>query len=195
MRRFPHILARTAGSSVGLLVGGVSMVLLLYWPAALLSLFVSGGSDDGLGLWILIVGVGVLAGASIGAALGATRAQTSLRRKKSPFRIALLGAAVGMVIGVPCALLARVHVSIVPILIVAGAVIGSGWGAKPGGEPGPCFIRQGNDTNCKKCGFELIGPGGPCRRCNDVHTRPCASCGRYILPNDKTCPYCGAAVK
>ena len=57
---------------------------------------------------------------------------------------------------------------------------------------GSTFERRGNDTHCKKCGSELIGPGGPCRRCDNVQTRPCASCGRYILPNDKTCQYCGA---
>ena len=60
---------------------------------------------------------------------------------------------------------------------------------------GPTFERHGNDTHCNKCGFELIGPGGPCRKCDDVQTRPCTSCGRYVLLNDKTCPYCGANSK
>jgi hypothetical protein len=60
---------------------------------------------------------------------------------------------------------------------------------------GPTSEREGNDTHCKKCGYELIGPGGPCRKCDDVQTSPCASCGRYILDNDKTCPFCRANLK
>ncbi len=67
--------------------------------------------------------------------------------------------------------------------------------ASPTAEPGSSFVRKGNDTHCKKCGFELIGPGGPCRKCDDVKTRPCSSCGRHIILNDKTCPYCGADLK
>jgi len=68
-------------------------------------------------------------------------------------------------------------------------------GASSQAEPESSFVRQGNDTLCKKCGSELIGRGGPCRKCDDVKTRPCSSCGCYVLANDKTCPYCGADSK
>jgi hypothetical protein len=194
MSKTSKILLRVAGSLAGLLVGGICAGLILYWPAAVITMFVSGGSEGGLGTWILIVGLGVLAGASLGATLGANIAQRAMRQRSS-FWQALLGAVVGMVIAVPCFLVAGVHVSVVPILTVAGAVIGSGWGTRPAAQPGLTFTRQGNRTHCKKCGFELIGPGGPCRKCDDVETRPCLSCGRYVLLSDTACVYCGAEVK
>ncbi|HWR69515.1 MAG TPA: zinc-ribbon domain-containing protein [Dehalococcoidia bacterium] len=75
-----------------------------------------------------------------------------------------------------------------------GAVLGA-FVVHPGPEPESSFERQGNDTHCRKCGSELIGRGGPCRKCDDVKTRPCSSCGRYVLANDKICPYCGADLK
>ncbi len=89
-------------------------------------------------------------------------------------------------------------ISYVGLGLIAGTIVGATAGAviaSPEAEPASSFVRQGDDTHCKKCGSELIGPGGPCRKCDDVKTRPCSSCGRYILTNDKTCPYCGADLK
>lgn len=204
MNKTKTVLLTTAGSVVGLLAGGISAGLILYWPAALLAMFVSGGSDDGLGTWILIVGLGVLAGATMGAALGANIVQKVVRQTSS-FRRALLGAVAGATIGVVCGLTGFGIgifgvIFFMPAPIVAGALIGSGWKAKANEaassrvEPWSSFARQGNETHCKKCGFELIGPGGPCRKCDDVQTKPCASCGLHVLLNDRKCPHCGTDV-
>lgn len=81
------------------------------------------------------------------------------------------------------------------LLCVAGGLALWAWGRKVSREPASfTFERRGDDTHCRKCGFQLIGLGGPCRRCDDVKTRPCISCGCYILPDDRTCPYCWADV-
>ena len=88
---------------------------------------------------------GVVAGTA-GAAVGATITQTLLRQRSSFWR-ALLGAVVGLVVAALCAVLLCfaprvlgetfwvVTYLAVPIVgcttIVAGAVIGSGWKAKP----------------------------------------------------------------
>jgi predicted RNA-binding Zn-ribbon protein involved in translation (DUF1610 family) len=81
------------------------------------------------------------------------------------------------------------------LLCLVGGLALWAWSRKASREvAGSTSERQGNDKHCKKCGFELIGPGGPCRKCDDVQTRPCSSCGRYILANDRTCPYCGAGL-
>jgi hypothetical protein len=78
------------------------------------------------------------------------------------------------------------------LCLVAGLALWA-WSTKASREAaGSTFRRQGTDVYCKKRGFELIGPGGPCRKCDDVKTNPCSSCGRYILASDRTCPYCGA---
>jgi hypothetical protein len=136
MSKISKVLLRSAGSLAGLLVGGISAGLILYLPAALLALFVSGDSDDdGLGTWVLIVGLGVLAGASVGAALGANIAQKAVRQRSS-FQRALLGAVAGATIGVMCGLagfdIGMMRLAIfLPVPIVAGAVLGSGWKAKP----------------------------------------------------------------
>ena len=85
-----------------------------------------------------------------------------------------------------------------PGLLASGAKLlecKTGDAAESGTESASSFMRQGGDTHCKKGGFKLIGPGGPCRKCDDVTTRPCSSCGLHILTNDMTCPYCGTGVK
>jgi len=136
MSKISKVLLRSAGSLAGLLVGGISAGLILYMPAALLALFVSGDSDDdGLGTCVLIVGLCVVAGASMGAALGANIVQKAVRQRSS-FQRALLGAVAGATIGVACGIAGFgigmfVVAFFVPVPIVAGAVIGSGWKAKP----------------------------------------------------------------
>ncbi len=97
------------------------------------------------------------------------------------------GGVVVVFFGPPAALVGAI------IGAVAGVRIASGGKDKP--EPGSTFVRQGSDTHCKRCGSDLIGLGGPCRKCDDVKTRPCSSCSLYILANDKTCVYCGADLK
>jgi hypothetical protein len=126
MSRRSAVLLRIAGGATGLLIGGVSAGVLLYWPAALPSMLLSEGPEDALGLWILIFGVGVLGGAAIGAAVGATKVQACLGRGQSSFWRALLGAVAGLLVGIPCALTGY-GILLVPILIVGGAVVGSSW--------------------------------------------------------------------
>jgi hypothetical protein len=196
---------RIAGSVVGLLVGGLAV------GGLFLLLFYRHDSEDDYDLleFIFLGGLGLLIGSVIGAAAGATVVQKFLKQRGSFWR-ALLGTFAGLLVGGFVALPLSAVIGllggmgwatgalIVPTAMVVGAVIGSGWKAKPANaasseaEPGSSFERQGNDTHCKKCGTELIGPGGPCRKCDDVKTRPCSSCGRHILTNDKTCPYCEA---
>jgi hypothetical protein len=48
---------------------------------------------------------------------------------------------------------------------------------------------------CKRCGSALIGPGGPCRKCDDVKTIACSACGCYSPANNEACVYCGADLK
>ena len=129
MSKTSTVRRRTVGSVVGLLVGGVAVggpgVLLM----AILLLSSDSSGDLGLGvLAILVVGLGSVIGGTIGAAKGAAIMQKPLGQR-SPFWRALLVAVVGMLIGIPCAL-TYVGIPVLPILIVAGAVIGSGWKAK-----------------------------------------------------------------
>jgi len=198
MSKTSMVLLRIAGSVVGLLVSGLvggalgALVAIRFFQ-------IPGHPDQSSGFFLVLVVLGFFVGGTMGAAGGATIAQKLLRHRSSFWR-ALLLAGVGMVVGIPC-VISVFAIPIVSAVIVAGAVIGSGWKARPAddasskAEPAPSFTRQGNDTHCKKCGSELIGQGGPCRKCDDVKTRPCSSCGRYILANDETCPYCGANLK
>jgi hypothetical protein len=207
MSKTRMVLLRIAGSVVGLLAGGVvlgGLAALAAFLLVLLLLRFDSDSGDSPGfegvLALLVVGLGCLVGGTMGAAEGATITQKLLRQKSS-FRRASFGTFVGLLVGLPSLALGPFAVFIIPTSIVAGAVIGSGWKAKPADaagsepEPGSSFERQGNDKHCKRCGTELIGPGGPCRKCDDVKTRPCSSCGRYMLTNDKTCVYCGTNLK
>ena len=136
---------RIIGSVGGLLAGGVAigaLSLALYHPHA------SGDPDWENLEFALVGGLGFLIGATIGATAGATLTQR-LSKQRSSFRRALLGAIVGMAGGIPCLLgaivgtligipcaLTLIGILIGPILIVAGAVLGSGWKAKPAGSAG-----------------------------------------------------------
>jgi hypothetical protein len=55
--------------------------------------------------------------------------------------------------------------------------------------------RGSDEVYCIRCGHELMGPGGPCRRCDDVKTRLCETCGNGTPVNRKACVYCGADLK
>jgi hypothetical protein len=151
---------RIAGSVVGLLVCGVPL------GALLVGLYgQSWGEDWAWGAFIFYGGLGFLIGGTIGAAGGATVAQKRLRWRSSFWR-ALLGAVVGLLIGLPFVLTVY-GIPIVPIPIVAGAVIGSVWGAKPAdapsseAEPGSTFERHGSDTHCKSVVLSLSGQEDP----------------------------------
>jgi hypothetical protein len=124
MSKTGMVLWRIAGSVVGLLVGGLAL------GALFIALFYRHDSGDEYDLleFIFFGGLGLLVGATLGAATGATVAQKLLRQRSS-FRKTLLGAVVGLPIAVLCAW-TGFGILFLPIPIVAGAVIGSGWKAK-----------------------------------------------------------------
>jgi hypothetical protein len=127
MSKTRMVIQRIAGSVVGLFAGGVSLGWLsfaLFYPPD-----VRGDPDQDLFAFVICGGLGFLVGGTMAAAVGATVAQKVLRQRSSFWR-ALLGAVVGLLIGIPFVLTVY-GIPIVPILIVAGAVIGSGWNAKP----------------------------------------------------------------
>jgi hypothetical protein len=55
--------------------------------------------------------------------------------------------------------------------------------------------RLDGDVHCKRCGHELVAPGGPCRKCDDVKTKLCCTCGNHTPVNRKACMHCGADLK
>jgi hypothetical protein len=141
------VLLRIAGSVVGLLAGGV----LLFWGVCALIAGTTNGNEDAALIGVILLGpVGFLAGTPLGAAVGATIMQKVLRHRSSFWR-ALLGAVAGLLVGVlPMALcLWTLHeqgvwhdgwwpffvaIAVVCVAVIAGAVIGSGWKAKPAAE-------------------------------------------------------------
>ena len=146
MRRILRILARTAGSVVGSLVVGF---LLYLWGREEIAGIIDWNNEDYLFAMVITFG-GPVFGAIIGAPLGATAMQKLLRQRSSLW-IALLAALLGLLVGVlPMALccsalyqpgrwrdagdVAFVGVAIECAAVIAGAVIGSGWKAKPAGE-------------------------------------------------------------
>ena len=141
------LVLRIAGSVVGLLVVGVVVGVALFF---ILSPFDPERGSSWEGAFPAFFGflAGVVMG-TVGAALGATTTQ-KLLGQGSPFWRALLGAVVGLAVGVLCGLVLFFAprmlgpdtgtVSGITVLgaliiavaaIVAGAVIGSGWKAKP----------------------------------------------------------------
>jgi len=124
MSKTRMVIQRIAGSVVGLLAGGVAL------GGLLVRLFgQSWGEDWALGAFIFYGGLGLLIGGTMGVAAGATVLQKVLRMRSSFWR-ALLGAVIGLLVGVPF-VLTFYGAPIVFVTIVAGAVIGSGWNAKP----------------------------------------------------------------
>ncbi len=119
---------RIIGSVVGFLVGGVALGLV----GGLIVMQLTPDSTAGRETHFILIGLvspGLPIGGTMGAAVGATVAQKVLRQRSS-FWKTLLGAVVGLPIGVLCAL-TRYGIPLLPVLIVAGAVIGSGWKDKP----------------------------------------------------------------
>jgi hypothetical protein len=84
---------------------------------------------------------------------------------------------------------------VIGLLLCVAAVAVSSWqsraSAKRGGDQ---VYWKSYEVYCRRCGSELMGRGGPCRKCDDVETRLCSSCSRYT-PADRACVYCGADPK
>ena len=138
VRRPSTVWPRIAGSLAGLLIGGVHLGAVGFGLAALLASTVFRDAGLGLAFTALILSpiLAALLGSTIGAALGAVLMQRWMRRRSS-YRRTMLAAIVGMLAGSPPVLIGGPQVLLVagiPIasaMIVAGAVIGSGWKAKP----------------------------------------------------------------
>ena len=151
MSKTKVVLLRIVGSVVGLLAGG-ALLCAAAVPVSTAILAACNGDDefvDEAGLFIFGP-LGALLGAVIGAAAGATITQNALRQRSS-FWKALLGAVVGLMAGVSTMALCLwtlyvlgvwhdgwwpffVAIAVVLAATVAGAVIGSGWNAKPAEE-------------------------------------------------------------
>jgi hypothetical protein len=145
MSKTRMVLLRIAGSVVGLLVVGIGVGVALFF---ILSPFdpEKGASWEGF-VPAFFGFLGGVAAGTLGAAVGATVTQKLLGQRSSFWR-ALLGAVVGLVVGAVCGLpvfyvgmwldagaLVVLAYRAAPIAVlattVAGAVIGSGWKAKP----------------------------------------------------------------
>jgi hypothetical protein len=146
MSKTSAVLWRIAGGVIGSLVVGF---LLYLWGREEIAGIVDWNNEDYLLAMVITFG-GPVFGAIIGAPLGATAMQKLLRQRSS-FWIALLAALLGLLVGVlPMALccsalyqpgrwrdagdVAFVGVAIECAAVIAGAVIGSGWKAKPAGK-------------------------------------------------------------
>jgi hypothetical protein len=139
MTRLLRILARIAASVVGSLLGG-AVGYLGAWAVA--GGFANGDFDSAMILFMVSLPPSFLLGATLGAATGATIVQKVLREGSS-FRKAWQGAVAGLLTGVVPAALSPWAVGtiegwafFVPMAVAcastaAGAVIGSGWKAKP----------------------------------------------------------------
>jgi len=183
---------RIVGSVIGLLAGGLA------FAALFVALFYRHDSEDDWDLLELIFfgGLGLLIGSIVGAAGGATIVQSFLKQRSS-FWKALLGTLAGLLVGgfvgLPLSAVMG-HLGgmgwatgalIVPSSMVAGAVIGSGWKAKPDPSssgiqgvvsPGDVLEPQPGQAKCPFCQsttFRVKEEAG-LRRCSDCHT---------ILPN------------
>ena len=131
------VLWRIAGSVVGLLVGGAVGGAL---PFGLFYRQITGAGDWAALLLFILVVAGVLTGMPIGAAGGAVITQKFLRQRSS-FWNALGDTIRGLLYGFfPCALIGAFLGGIGKFIVcgliicssmVAGAVIGSSWKAKP----------------------------------------------------------------
>lgn len=169
---------RIVGSVLGLLVGGVLLawlLLALYGPS-------SNGDPYDMGAWgdfIIFGGLGLLIGGAIGAAVGATVVQKLLRQRSS-FWKALLGAAIGLLVG-GFFVVTVYGAPVALVLIIAGAVIGSGWKGKPDpsssgmqGVVSPSDIMKTQPAQarcpfCQNTAFLVVEEGGS-RRCSECHS-------------------------
>lgn len=141
MSRIPHLLARIAGSVVGLLIGGATLGGLAVLVVCQNHFALAMDSPS-----LFLGGPAFLVGATLGAAVGATAVQGAWRHDGS-FSATLAGAMGGLAIGCllgTCYWLAAIHVDVCwdgrafflagaalcCIPVSAGAVIGAGWKAK-----------------------------------------------------------------
>ena len=141
------LVLRIAGSVVGLLVVGIGVGVAIFFILTPIDPD-KGESWEGV-VPAMFGALGSVVAGTVGAALGATITQ-KLLRQRSYFWRALLGAAIGLVVGALCGLVLffaprmlgpdtgivsglTVLAALIILLaaIVAGAVIGSGWKAKP----------------------------------------------------------------
>jgi hypothetical protein len=173
-------LLRIAGSFVGLLVVGVLLGWLLFnhfYPPDN-----RGDVDQDNFALFIYGGLGFLIGGTIGAAGGATVVQKILRQRSS-FWKALLGAVVGLLIGIPIVLTVY-GIPLVPVVVVAGAVIGSRGKDEPVSSSGMQGVISPDDTLklqpgqakcpfCHSTTFRIEEEAGS-RRCSECHS---------VLPN------------
>lgn len=117
---------------MGLLIGGAflgfvgwALVTLVFWLPSLYETSL----DQALTAWWLSIVLGTLLGATVGAALGATFARKLMKQRSSLWRTMLVSV-VAMLAGVPLVWI-QVGAPIAAVLIVLGAVLGSGWKARP----------------------------------------------------------------
>jgi hypothetical protein len=142
MNKTSMVLARTAGSVAGLLVGGGLLGGGLMGLQKALFRDSGGGVEETAGRFAVNMVPFFVIGGIVGAAAGATVVQKALRQTGS-FWKALLGSFVGLLVGTVVSLPLLflfiwlvgeagelVLVVIVPAGVVAGAVIGSGWKGK-----------------------------------------------------------------
>jgi hypothetical protein len=181
---------RIAGAVVGLLVGAVALALVGVLIAAQFAPDSNGDPDgragrEALFIFVILVGPGLLIGGTVGAAAGATAAQRILRQSGSFWR-ALLGTVVGTLISIPFGFMGF-GVLLSPVLVVGGAVIGSGWKSKTADavvarpqqgviSPSDMLKRQPGQAKCPFCHsmtFRVVKEVG-LRKCSDCHS---------ILPN------------
>ena len=147
MKRVLRLLARIAGSIVGLSAG---VVLGYIGAGCIVAAIAKGKEDAGSCQFILVCPPVCLLAATLGAAAGTTLVQKVLRQRTSFWKV-LVGAIAGLVVGgAPIALCCRVlydhgtwHDGLQAFLVAAGiacvgavvgAVIGSGWGATRAAE-------------------------------------------------------------
>ena len=160
---------RVVGSIAGLLVGGLGA------GGLSLALFYSPHSEDDFSLLFFVFygGLGFLLGGTLGAAVGAWIGQMR------SFGESLLGAVVGLLIGVVCAL-TGFGIPFVPVVIVAGAVIGSGKKGKTVSSSGTQGVTAPSNTPaeqpgqakcpfCHSATFHVEEEAGS-RRCSDCHS-------------------------
>lgn len=174
---------RIVGSVAGLSVGGVALGLLGVLIAMQLAPDSHGDPDSRAGqealfIFVCLVGPGLLIGGTTGAAGGATIVQRLLGQRSS-FWKALLGAVVGLLIGIPIVLTVY-GIPLVPIAIIAGAVVGSDGKDEPVAlsgmqgaiSPSDILKPQPGQPKCPFCqstSFHVEEAAG-FRRCSECHS-------------------------
>lgn len=123
---------RIAGSVAGVLIGGLPLGTVGFGLGLLLisTVFYDASLDTAAMVVYLFALLSTLLGATVGAALGATRAQRQMKQRSSFWRAMLVAMAGWIAAPAPYPfMLASIPVALV--LIAGGAVIGSGWKARP----------------------------------------------------------------